>query len=124
MSKKKNKYKHFKKEKIMIKISDLSMSDKYYIAEQNGLDVVCTTSEASGFPRNICHAIVGFDSIEEARELASENGMEVVSLSKRDGHDLWYRDGYYIGFFGSNGEGANVTRYHDDDVTEWIVGIL
>ena len=61
------------------------------LAYQNGLELIETTSERSGYPRNLKKAIIGFDSFEEASKLAQEHGLSIEVFQRRDGWSLWYR---------------------------------
>lgn len=61
------------------------------LASQMGLELIETTSEFSGYPRDLKKAIIGFDSFEEASELAQEHGLSMEVFQKRDGWNLWYR---------------------------------
>ena len=61
------------------------------IADKNGLEVVETTSERSGYPRNLKQVIVGFESFEDAERIAKENGLTLIWIDKRDGWQLWHR---------------------------------
>lgn len=63
------------------------------IAYEHGLELIETTSEASGYPRNLKKAIIGFDTFEEAQELADRYGLTVREFTKRDGWQLWVRGG-------------------------------
>lgn len=63
------------------------------LAAENGLNLIETTSEQSGYPRNIIKAIIGFDTFEEAQEMAKENELEIEVFTKRDGWQLWARTG-------------------------------
>jgi len=60
-------------------------------ANQYGLDIVETTSERSGYPRNLKYALVGFDTFEECKSFCDKYGFHPVHLEKRDGWQLWYR---------------------------------
>ena len=62
------------------------------IAEAEGLRTIETTSEANGYPAHLRLAIVGFDSLEQAREVAERHGMEVMEFDRRDGWQLWHRN--------------------------------
>lgn len=75
--------------------SDIIDVDIYeHICDQNAeLVQVETTSEMSGYPRGLGRAVVGFDTFEEAQEVADKYGLTVVKLHKRDGWQLWYNDG-------------------------------
>lgn len=62
------------------------------IAYTEGLKIVETTSDASGYPRGLGHAVVGFDTFGEAQDVADKYGLTVMKLHKRDGWQLWYND--------------------------------
>lgn len=61
------------------------------IADENNLEVVETTSQRNGYPANLCRAIIGFSSFEEAQRIADENGLTLVWIDQRDGWQLWHR---------------------------------
>lgn len=61
------------------------------LAESYDLQYVETTSEGNGYPSNIKGAIIGFETFEQAQELAEENDLEVVMFTKKDGWQLWTR---------------------------------
>ena len=63
------------------------------IANENGLQLIETTASRTGYPERLQKAIIGFDTFEEAEELAEENGLSIEFFQKRDGWDLWYRTG-------------------------------
>lgn len=63
------------------------------IAYENGLELIETTSGWNGYPQGLQKAIIGFDSFEQADELAKKNGLSIEIFSKRDGWNLWYRTG-------------------------------
>ena len=62
------------------------------IARKEGLEVVTTTSERSGYPRCLTDALIGFNSFDQAVALAAIYNMTVVILHKRDGHQFWYNN--------------------------------
>lgn len=64
-----------------------------YIAYQNGLELIETTSERNGYPSHLKHAIIGFDSFEQAEKFANENDLQIEFFKKRDGWQLYYRTG-------------------------------
>lgn len=64
-----------------------------YIAYQNGLELIETTSERNGYPAHLKHAIIGFDTFEEAEKIAKENNLSIEIFTKRDGWQLYYRTG-------------------------------
>ena len=57
----------------------------------NEFELIETTSEPNGYPRNLRKAIIGFESYEQAEELAEKYGLEIEMFEKRDGWDLWAR---------------------------------
>lgn len=63
------------------------------IAANNGLELIETTSSGTGYPQALCSAIIGFDTFEEAEELAKEHNLDIEIFTKRDGWNLWYRTG-------------------------------
>lgn len=63
------------------------------IAYQNGLELIETTSERTGYPANLRHAIIGFETFEEAEKIADENNLSIEIFTKRDGWQLYYRTG-------------------------------
>lgn len=63
------------------------------IAYQNGLELIETTSERTGYPANLRHAIIGFETFEEAEKIAGENNLSIEIFTKRDGWQLYYRTG-------------------------------
>lgn len=63
------------------------------IAYVCGLDVVETTTGRNGYPQNIKQAIVGFDEWEYVVSVAERYGLRITTLHKRDGWQLWERNG-------------------------------
>lgn len=63
------------------------------IASENGLELIETTAERSGYPRGLQKAIIGFDTFDEAEKLAKEHGLDIEIFTKRDGWNFWYRTG-------------------------------
>lgn len=61
------------------------------IAYEYGLELIETTSERNGYPRNLKKAIIGFNTFDEAEELADRYGLQVHTFERRDGWQLWYR---------------------------------
>lgn len=64
------------------------------IAYEQGLDFITTTSEGTGYPSHLRDAIIGFDTYEQAEELAKEYNLSIEIFTKRDGWNLWYRTGH------------------------------
>lgn len=65
------------------------------IAYKNGLDLIDTTTEATGYPRGLQKAIIGFETFDEAEKLAKEYDLDIEIFTKRDGWNLWYRTGKF-----------------------------
>ena len=94
------------------------------IAEENGLEVITTTSARNGYPQMLQRAIIGFDTFEDAEKLASENGLSIEIFTKRDGWRLWYRDGSHaLAPFERSFEeyGDEYRQYSKDDLDGFFV---
>lgn len=65
----------------------------YALAEQLGLDIVSVTESSNGYPQNVQLALIGFDTFEQAEDVANANGLTIVRLYKRDGWNLWAEQG-------------------------------
>lgn len=63
----------------------------YDIAEEQGYEIVETTSEVNGYPRNLKKVIIGFLDFSEAEHFAKSNGGEIIELSRKAGQQLWSR---------------------------------
>lgn len=72
---------------------EVMRKDLECIAEENGLEVITTTSARNGYPQRLQRAIIGFDTFEDAEKLAQEKGLSIEIFTKRDGWSLWYRTG-------------------------------
>lgn len=55
------------------------------IAAEIGLQVITTTSDLSGFPRNERIGVIGFDSYNQAESFAEKHDLDVVLFWKRNG---------------------------------------
>ena len=62
------------------------------IAYEKGLEYIETTTGMNGYPQCIRGAIIGFETFEEAKELAREHGLRITTFFKRDGWQLYQRD--------------------------------
>ncbi len=71
----------------------MEILDLRFIAEENDLEYIETTSARNGYPQSIKGAVIGFETYEEAKNFASENDLEIQFFKKKDGWDLWYRNG-------------------------------
>lgn len=78
--------------RITVKRKDMR-KDLESIAEENGLEVITTTSAKNGYPQRLQRAIIGFDTFEDAERMAKDNGLSIEEFTKRDGWRLWYRTG-------------------------------
>lgn len=63
------------------------------IAYDNGLDLIETTISSNGYPNKIKPALVGFNSFQDAVDIANKYNMEIQTFFKRDGWALYYRNG-------------------------------
>lgn len=61
------------------------------IAEINELRYIETTSQSNGYPESIKGAIIGFDSFEQAQQIAEKENLSIEFFKKKDGWQLWYR---------------------------------
>lgn len=67
--------------------------NKSEIEIPSGIELVETTEGSNGYPLNIDKAFIGFDNFQEAFSFAIKNGLEVVSLCRRDGHHFYKIEG-------------------------------
>lgn len=61
------------------------------IADEEGLELVETTSERNGYPSHLKYALVGFKNFDEAKRVAAEHYLRLAWIDKRDGWQLWHR---------------------------------
>lgn len=66
------------------------------IAYDNGLDLVETTSELNGYPKNLRFAIIGMQDFKEAEELAKKYNLSIELINKQNGWHLWARNNYKV----------------------------
>lgn len=92
------------------------------IAQVLGLQLVSTTSEASGYPRNLRTAVIGFENWQQAEEVSAEIGGDIIKLHKKTGWQLWAREGEAYEPYELSGEtfGDNCITYDMDDEQELI----
>lgn len=96
------------------------------------LSYVETTSSRTGYPENTSWAITGFEDYEQAEKFAKANGLRLIWLKKRDGWNLWTREGDYTGepitvcreCFGDNAEVFDSVEELDDDRRETLKALL
>lgn len=96
------------------------------------LSIVETTTSRTGYPENTSWAIVGFEDYEEAEHFAETNNLQLMFLNKRDGWNLWHREGYYTGepititpeLFGDNAEVFETVEEFDEDRRETLRALI
>lgn len=106
-----------------------------HIAEEEGLNLIPTTTEANGYPKNERLAFVGFADFESAERLADFYDLQLVHLERRDGSLYAYSrrgwgtpteaydleeiepDSY------EEGDDRYVLEYHDDVTTYFIAAL-
>lgn len=106
-----------------------------HIAEEEGLSLIPTTTEANGYPKNERLAFVGFEDFEQAERLADVYDLQLAFFERREGSLYAYRrrgwgtptemydleeiepEGY------EEGSERYVMEYHDD-VTTYFIGAL
>ena len=62
------------------------------VANERGLRVITTTTDLTGYPKNLKNALIGFECFKDAEELANKYGLRLTTFFKRDGWSLWYRN--------------------------------
>ena len=60
------------------------------VSQAEGLQVVATTTDRTGYPRGEGWALTGFDSWEQAVRVSSEHGLELFWGFQKDGWHHWY----------------------------------
>ena len=63
------------------------MTNLTTLAKQENLELISTTDSQNGYPHNEMQAVIGFDSFEQAEELAEKNNLSVEIFTKRNGND-------------------------------------
>lgn len=67
--------------------------DNYNFDNGKAFEIVETTSSSSGYPEGLKWALTSFEDWDEAEEAAKALDGEIISLRRRDGQQLWTRDG-------------------------------
>lgn len=76
---------------VRINYKDLTLSEKEdYFLNFDGLDIVRTTSDANGYPKNVGNAVIGFKSWEELKEFSSLFDLPIIVLHRKDGWHYWH----------------------------------
>lgn len=64
--------------------------DLHEIAYNEGLELVSTTTGVNGYPQDVDYALIGLDDFQQAETLVKKYPfLEIVTLHKRDGWQLW-----------------------------------
>lgn len=67
------------------------------IAYEHGLEYVTTCAKGNnGYPKSLMGAIIGFESFEQVQEIAREYNLDIISLHKRDGWNMYERMDYAL----------------------------
>lgn len=80
-----------------MKTLEQEFKDIYGIAHEEGLYVIETTSGANGYPENLKKALIGFDTFRQAQEIAKKYDMRIEKFFRRDGWNMWQREGEAFG---------------------------
>lgn len=98
------------------------MTNLTTLAQQFNLELISTTDSRNGYPHNEMQAVIGFDSFEQAGELAEKNNLSVEIFTKRNGNDFWFRTGNkaYEAFERESADyGEDCTTYTKEDVEKY-----
>ncbi|MBB1530174.1 MAG: hypothetical protein HG466_005665 [Prevotella sp.] len=98
------------------------MTNLTTLAKQENLELISTTDSQNGYPHNEMQAVIGFDSFEQAEELAEKNNLSVEIFTKRNGNDFWFRTGNkaYEAFERESADyGEDCTTYTKEDVEKY-----
>jgi len=90
------------------------------IANDNHLTIIETTTSSNGYPANLKRAVTGLDDFNHALELSKKHNLKIAVFYKKDGWDLWYRDGNEVfAPIKPNVEnfGDNYREYYKDEYT-------
>ena len=68
-------------------------------AEAYGLEIITTTPDFNGYPRDLKPALIGFKSFDEAERVADEIGGHVAEFVQPDGHEFYTRKGHVFKAF-------------------------
>ena len=98
------------------------MTNLTTLAKQENLELISTTDSQNGYPHNEMQAVIGFDSFEQAEELAEKNNLSVEIFTKRNGNDFWFRTGNkaYEAFERESADyGAGCDTYTKEDAEKY-----
>lgn len=77
-------------------MNEFKKFSSYIYSTGRALDIVTTTSRPDGYPEKLGYALTGFDSWNEAEEAAKALNGEIIGMHRRDGDELWSRDGLMV----------------------------
>lgn len=82
------------------------------IAYENGLEVIQTTCEKYGYPRNLRYAILVDEDLdwEDIEEVANQHNLEIIKLYRSEGQELWGRCGTAYELY----DGTRNPEFNDD----------
>lgn len=108
----------------------------YYLlsqfANQQGLDIAESTTSATGYPQSLRYCLFGFESIEDAEEVASSIQKEINKefedvdiiiryFRKKNGWHLWQREGRAFHMYEMTIElEDNQVPYYKNDAESWL----
>lgn len=61
------------------------------IAYSEGLTIVETTTEISGYPKNLKKVLIGFDNFEQIEKIAQTYNLQIIEILKKEGQQLYTR---------------------------------
>lgn len=89
------------------------------IADSEGLEYIETTTGINGYPENIRGAIIGFETYDQAKEIADKYGFDIELFKTHYGWQFWERRGWMPHPLKISAEdyGDDYSQYNDvDDV--------
>lgn len=97
------------------------------IADREGLEYIETTTGRNGYPENIRGAIIGFETYDQAEEIAAKYGFDIELFKTRYGWQFWERCGWMPGPLKISAEdyGDDYSLYNDaDDVLNSLKDVI
>lgn len=97
------------------------------IAAREGLEYIETTTGRNGYPENIKGAIIGFDTYDQAEEIAAKYGLDIELFKTRYGWQFWERCGWQPTPLKISAEdyGDDFRQYNDiDDVLDELKNLV
>ncbi len=97
------------------------------IADREGLEYIETTTGRNGYPENIQGAIIGFETYDQAEEIAAKYGFDIELFKTRYGWQFWEQCGWQPTPLKISSEdyGDDFRQYNDiDDVLDELKSII